>query len=149
MTTHAFLRRALLLPVLTPLGAVPFAFTAAVGPALQLVALFLVGSLVWGGVPYACFSVMVLRRMSRTESRRMVALAWRSPVRFAWVQGGFTALYLSGERLLVTCDPCTPWWNIGVWAVALALVGAALGYVYVALVLALHAVLRWLGAVRD
>lgn len=148
MTTPTFARRAFLLPVLVPLAALPFAFTA-VGPALQLTALFLIGSLVWGGLPYACFVIVLLRKMARTESGRLITLAWRSPVRFAWMQGGFTALYLIGERLLGPADSGAPWWFIGVWSVALALVGAALGYAYVALAVALHALLRRLGVVRD
>lgn len=148
MTTPTFARRALLLPVLVPLAALPFAFTA-VGPAVQLTVLFLIGSLVWGGLPYACFVIVLLRKMARTESGRLIALAWRSPVRFAWMQGGFVALCLTGERLFGDCDACTPWWTIGGLSATFAIVGGALGYAYVALTAALHAALRGVGVVRD
>jgi hypothetical protein len=134
MTTQAWFRWSLLLPVLVPVFCLPLAATGEHGRALVWM-LFV--PLVFGGLPYVPFAAGMGFAVGRLSRRRAILLAWLSPLVFAVMEGIFVALAVGGSR--------------DAWPAIPLMAGFALayGYLYVILATVLYGMLKAWGAITP
>ena len=142
MTVQSYLERAFLAPVVLPLLMIPALVIEGVPELLGMAAIVLVMSLVFGGIPYIVFAVLLLRWLRDRDERTWHRATWLAPPLFAAVLAAGLALWsllagaFDGRRLAETAS------YFAVWFVGI-------GYFYVLLVHAVRLLLVRARLVRN